>query len=160
MDNSTLQSSANVRSHTHRQAYIVAVVTVTVIVLLSVIPGNLQIRTGAPKTVEHLIAYTFSGIVLVRAHGGYRRAPFFIAFLVILAGSLELLQHWIPGRTPDIRDWVASSLGSLVGVVVALCVAPKIHLEINASPPIPANPDYSRRSDGCGKKRAIHVANR
>lgn len=132
--NSSNQSSAGVRSQPGRRICIVAVVTVCVIVLLSVIPGNMQIRTGAPKTVEHLVAYILSGVVLAQAYGGYRRAPTLIAFLIILAGSLEIFQHWVPGRTPDIRDWGASSLGSLVGVVLALCIASKAHPKSSASP--------------------------
>ena len=75
-------------------------------------------RTGAPKTLEHLTAYALTGIILTQAFGSYRRAPIVIAFLIILAGSLEVLQHWVPGRTTDVKDWEASSLGSVVGVML------------------------------------------
>jgi VanZ family protein len=80
-------------------------VVVCLIVLLSIIPGNMQIRTGAPKTVEHLAAYLLSGLILMQAFGSYRRAAIVIALLVVLAGALEILQLWVPGRTFALADW-------------------------------------------------------
>ncbi len=102
-----------------RGLQVASVLAVCLIVLLSVIPGDMQIRTGAPKTFEHLVAYLLSGLMLAQAFGGYRRAPIVVVFLVALAGGLELFQHWLPGRTFDYKDWEASSVGSMVGVALA-----------------------------------------
>jgi VanZ family protein len=96
-------------------------VVVCLIVLLSIIPGNIQIRTGAPKTVEHLAAYLLSGLILMQAFGSCRRAAIVIALLVVLAGALEILQLWVPGRTFALADWEASSLGAMIGVFLS-CV--------------------------------------
>ena len=90
------------------------------VVLLSVIPGDLQIRTGAPKDLEHFIAYLGVGAILAFARGPNRRAGLVVVFLVALSACLEIIQHWIPGRTPDIADWIASSLGAIAGVAVTL----------------------------------------
>jgi VanZ family protein len=98
---------------------IAAVVSVCMIIYLSLIPGSMEVRTGAPKTLEHLVAYLLSGLALAQAFAGHRRAPMVIVFLIMLAGSLEVFQYWVPGRTTDVKDWEASSLGSIVGVMLA-----------------------------------------
>lgn len=98
---------------------IVAVVSVCMVIYLSLIPSSMEIRTGAPKILEHFVAYLLSGFALGQAFAGHRRAPIVVLFLVILAGSLEVFQHWVPGRTTNVRDWEASSLGSIVGVMLA-----------------------------------------
>jgi VanZ family protein len=98
---------------------VAGVLAVCLIVLLSIIPGSMQIRTGATNAVEHLAAYLLSGLILVQAFGSYRRAPIVMAFLVILAGALEIFQLWVPGRTFDFGDWEASSLGAMIGVLLA-----------------------------------------
>ena len=69
--------------------------------------------------MEHLAAYLLAGLILVQAFGSYRRAPIVIAFLVILAGALEMVQLWVPGRTFDLGDWEAGSLGAIIGVLLA-----------------------------------------
>jgi VanZ family protein len=97
---------------------VAGVLVVCLIVLLSIIPGNMQIRTGAPNTVEHFAAYLLSGLILARAFGSCRRTPMVIALLIILAGALEIVQLWVPGRTADFADWEASSLGAMTGVLL------------------------------------------
>jgi VanZ family protein len=99
--------------------WLLALLSVFLVVLLSVIPGDLQIRTGAPKDLEHFMAYLGVGAILAYAFGPSRRAQLVVIFLVILAGCLETIQHWVPGRTPDIADWLASALGAVAGVAVA-----------------------------------------
>jgi glycopeptide antibiotics resistance protein len=39
---------------------------------------------------------------------------------VLLTLAIELVQRFIPGRVSDVRDLVANSLGTVVGVLVAL----------------------------------------
>jgi VanZ family protein len=90
------------------------VLAVCLVVLLSVIPANLQIRTGAPNAVEHLAAYFVSAVILVQAFG----TPVVITFLIGLAGGLEIVQLWVPGRTFDFQDWELSLLGAMLGVVL------------------------------------------
>jgi VanZ like family len=72
------------------------------------------------KAVEHLAAYLLCGFILVRALGSYRRAPIVFAFLVALAGAIEIVQLWVPGRTFDVWDWGAGSLGVMIGVLLAV----------------------------------------
>ena len=42
----------------------------------------------------------------------------FVAALAVLAGVLEVGQIWVPGRTAQVIDFAASSVGALAGVLV------------------------------------------
>jgi VanZ family protein len=87
------------------------------IVLLSIIPGDLQVRTSASKGFEHAVAYLLLGLVLTAAYRNHRRAPLLIAVLLsVMSGLLEVVQHWCPGRTPLLMDWLSGAFGSIIGV--------------------------------------------
>jgi VanZ family protein len=94
-----------------------AFVGVAVIVFLSAIPAQLQIRTGASKELEHAAAYLLVASIWT---AGFVRAG--ITGIVVgmllaaMAGMLEFVQHWIPDRTPSLTDWVSGTAGALTGV--------------------------------------------
>jgi VanZ family protein len=90
-----------------------------VIVLLSVIPADLQIRTSASKGFEHMAAYLLVGFVLAAAYGRHRgSAPIILILLIAVSGALEIIQQWCPGRTPSLADWSAGAFGAFVGVLL------------------------------------------
>jgi VanZ family protein len=98
----------------------VGIIVLCMVVLFSIIPGDMQIRTPAPKTFEHFLAYFITASMLVL---GYRRLPSAMAagmFLITAAGALEMVQMVVPGRTASLLDWEASSLGTILGIVFAL----------------------------------------
>jgi len=108
---------------TNRGLRVAAVLAIGVVVLLSVIPGHLQVRTEAPKIAEHFAAYLLAALVFMWAFGSPVRAPIVVACLVALSGALEIAQLWVPGRTAAFEDWAASSLGALAGVAAALLLS-------------------------------------
>jgi VanZ family protein len=88
------------------------------IAALSLAPADLQLRTGAPAEVEHFAAYLCAGSFLALVYGRSLAALGIIA--AGLAGgavALEVVQIWIPGRVPTIRDVVASAFGAFAGVI-------------------------------------------
>jgi VanZ family protein len=92
---------------------------VVLIVLLSLIPGSWQARTPLPGPVEHFIAYAGTAAVAVLA---FRRVHWRTWLLLVVALSafsalMEELQHFSPGRDPQVIGFVASSLGALAGAV-------------------------------------------
>jgi VanZ family protein len=90
---------------------------VGLLVWLSWIPAELQIRTGIAGQIEHAIAYCGTGAILAFAYQEPRRWQISAA-LVVLAGVLEIGQLWVPGRTSQLIDFAASSVGAVVGVLM------------------------------------------
>jgi hypothetical protein len=72
----------------------------------------------------HAIAFAGLGAVLVRTlrlAGVPPRA--WVALATIAASAYGLLDEWhqsfVPGRSPDPRDWIADTLGALAGAALA-----------------------------------------
>lgn len=102
-----------------RSIVIAGFACIVILVVLSLLPARDMIRTGAPKGVEHFIAYFLSAAILSAGIG--RKTEMRVAVgLVLLSGLMEGLQHFSPGRTPHLSDFVASSGGAAAG---ALAVA-------------------------------------
>ncbi|MBS7540324.1 VanZ family protein [Ancylobacter lacus] len=97
---------------------------VALIVVLSLLPADEMRRTGAPGVVEHALAYFLAALPLAL---GWRPGPApvfaldrrFALGLPALAGMMELLQFFSPGRHPHLADAAASSAGALAGLAVA-----------------------------------------
>ncbi|MBN8939933.1 MAG: VanZ family protein [Rhizobiales bacterium] len=83
--------------------------------LASVVPGDFEWRTGAPSELEHFVAYASAGGLFGFA---YMRRWLVIAAAVLISGAcaLELVQIFVPGRTPRLLDALVSSGGALVGL--------------------------------------------
>ena len=93
------------------------VVCVLLIVFLSLIPGAWQERTPLPGPVEHFIAYAGTAAVAVLAARRLRWPAWVLLVVALSAFSalMEELQHFSPGRDPQVIGFVASSLGALAG---------------------------------------------
>lgn len=85
---------------------------------LSLIPGDLQVRTGAPTLFEHFAAYF--GTTMFFMLGYPRKRIVWIVSLMIYAVILEMGQLISPGRFASAVDAAASILG--VGVSSALVI--------------------------------------
>lgn len=79
---------------------------------------------GPSDKVLHLLLYAGFGLVLLRACAGGRLRGIttgaVIAALLIAAAyaaSDEWHQAFVPGRTPDVRDWVADIVGAGLAAV-------------------------------------------
>lgn len=81
---------------------------------LSLLPSDELVRTSLGGHVEHALAYAGTALL---ARLGYReyKIGWAILILIIYAGILEYLQHFSVGRSPAVEDWLASSIGVLVG---------------------------------------------
>ncbi len=89
-----------------------------VLVWLSWIPKDWELRTGAAGQVEHLLAYAGTAGLLGL---GFPRLPAWRLglSLALLAGILEIGQFWVPGRTAQAVDFAASAGGALIGLAAA-----------------------------------------
>jgi hypothetical protein len=92
---------------------------VLIIVALSLLPSDEMMRTGADGHLEHAAAYAGTAFFFGMAYSAESRLAGIAGSLVTLAGTMELLQHFSPGRHPAFSDFAASSLGALLGLAVA-----------------------------------------
>jgi len=93
------------------------VVCLSAILVLSVLPGADRPHVFGSGNVEHLIAYAGAAFFASSLPGlrGWR------IVLLLSAASLafEGLQMFIPGRSPGLDNWLASSLGAVIGLAFA-----------------------------------------
>jgi VanZ family protein len=94
---------------------------VVLLAYLSLIPADMEVRTGAPGVIEHAFAYACTGLILALGYPG-RRVPI-AATLVAYGSVLETLQSLVPGRVPHILDAAASGAGAAIGVALAALAA-------------------------------------
>ncbi|GGH15726.1 hypothetical protein GCM10007036_15900 [Alsobacter metallidurans] len=102
----------------YRAAKLTALGLVAVIVILSVVPGADRPHTGASGQFEHFMAYSGATFLIGIAAARPPTLALPLAFAT-LAALLEWVQQFIPGRTSQLIDWVASSFGGAIGAFLA-----------------------------------------
>jgi VanZ family protein len=98
-----------------------ALASILLIVVLSLIPKEFEVRTNIAGNHEHAIAYAISGALLAVAYPAANRWLIAVA-LFVLSAAFEVLQNFIPGRSPEIAGAVFSGAGAVAGVVVVSLV--------------------------------------
>jgi len=91
---------------------------VLVIIILSVMPGQLRPEVLGEKHIEHLTAYLGTAILLATGYPGRSQSIKIGVLLFLCSGILEIVQLGISGRSSSVADFAASSLGVLIGVMV------------------------------------------
>jgi hypothetical protein len=81
----------------------------------------------AQDKLLHAIAFAGLGAVLVRTLGRAGVPPAaWVALATIGASAYGLVDEWhqsfVPGRSPDPKDWIADTLGALAGAAIAAAV--------------------------------------
>lgn len=100
---------------------VAGLVSIAALVVLSFVPGTLRPHVFASGNSEHFAAYAATAFLLGLG-GAPRTTAVFVSFLSAGAAFAELLQNWIPGRSPGFDNFVSSSMGALTGAVVAIGV--------------------------------------
>jgi len=89
------------------------------IVVYSLIPQTERVNTGFPGGIEHVLAYSLTGLLLglsIRS----KKGPFLAAaHLTWLSCLLEFLQQWSPGRHPRVSDAIISAAAGTLGAAAA-----------------------------------------
>jgi len=87
------------------------------------LPGP-SLFSGQDKLI-HALVYGVLGIMLLASQslrpGGYRWRQIGISVLIasLYGASDEWHQSFVPGRSPELADWVADTVGALLAVLVA-----------------------------------------
>ena len=92
---------------------------VVAIAILSLVPGELRPHTGAPGPFEHVVAYAICAGLLTLGCDKRNQAFVIVLCLAAFAGTLEIVQIWVPGRHSDLVDFATSSGGAFTGSVLA-----------------------------------------
>ncbi len=85
-------------------------------------PGGIAVN----DKLAHFCAYGLLGSLVCRAlgSGGWRGAIAAALLTSAYGASDEWHQSFVPGRSPEVADWVADTLGAAVAVALYTCVAP------------------------------------
>ncbi len=96
---------------------------VILLAFLSLLPSNLELRTGAPGELEHLIGYFVAAVLFGLSYPPKRILV--AVTLVVIAGFLEALQVFSPGRTARFLDLGVSGAGAVLGLMTLSVIAPR-----------------------------------
>lgn len=102
-------------------------VAVTTVVVGSLLPSATLMRLhydsiAANDKVVHFMGYTVLAIVPVAFVELAGMGIALAATMIPMGVLLEFLQRLVPGRSFEIGDMVANSLGVIAGTLVALCI--------------------------------------
>lgn len=107
---------------------VIACICIVAIAILSLLPGQSRPHTGLPGQAEHFIAYAGTGFFLAVGYYDSRQRLFGWLALVVASGVFEVLQNFVPGRSPSVFDALASSSGLTLGLLTALIILQKLQL--------------------------------
>ena len=89
------------------------------IIVYSLIPQTERVNTGLPGKIEHVLAYSVTGLLLglsIRS----KKGPFLAAVhLTWIACLLEVLQQWVPGRHARVSDAIVGAVAGALGAGLA-----------------------------------------
>jgi VanZ family protein len=77
-----------------------------------------DVLPGASDKLLHFTAYFGLAGLAVTATGLRRASLFVLLGLILLGGTLEILQGYT-GRDPEVMDEVANTIGAVLGAIVA-----------------------------------------
>jgi len=140
------------------------------IAILSLVPGSERPHTVLPKTAEHFAAYLGAGFFLALGYRSARQRLIGWLGLAVASGLFELLQGFIPGRSPSPLDAGASAAGLTAGMAFAAAASAAVRARVvevddqvpgsrwgrrprSAGCPLPA--DSPRRGEGTAARSSV-----
>jgi VanZ family protein len=97
-----------------------------VIAILSLVPGSERPHTFLHARLEHFAAYAGTGFFFVTAYQGRRERWLAWIGLAFASVLFEILQKFVPGRSSNALDALASSLGATFGMLVGAYVSARL----------------------------------
>lgn len=102
-----------------RLARLAAWATLPALALLSLLPKDEMVRTGADGRLEHFVAYAGTMTLFALGYGARLAIARIAAALIAYAGVLELGQHLARGRSPALADFAAGAVGVAATAMLA-----------------------------------------
>jgi VanZ family protein len=98
-------------------------VCILVVCVLSLIPDDEVPDVVFSDKVHHLVAYAVIAALGMLGYRGPRAAVAVVIGSIALGGLIEIGQRHVPGRSPDLLDFVADVAGVAVGLILARLAA-------------------------------------
>jgi VanZ family protein len=76
-----------------------------------------------PRPAEHFVAYAGTGFFFALSYYGLRERLLVWFGLAVASGVFEILQNFVPGRSPSPLDALASTSGLTLGLLSGVIVA-------------------------------------
>jgi VanZ family protein len=80
-------------------------------------PARFRPHSDLGQDGEHALAFILVGLAFGLAYPRHRLLTAAIA--VVMIGTLEILQLWMPGRHARVEDFIVDALAACAGLVVA-----------------------------------------
>src|SRR6266536_907096 len=117
-----------------------------VIGILSAVPGELRPHVFAVPQLEHFAAYFAAGLLLALGFWNRRNVLLLCLAVPMYAAVLEVAQLFIPGRSSEFIDFLASSAGAWAAIGLAWLLRSVCELKGNEAVP-PGDPRDKIASD-------------
>lgn len=88
------------------------------IIILSTVPGDLRPHVLANGRYEHFAAYFIAGALFGIGYPLPKHRRTAALMLALCSGMLEVVQLWIPDRTANVDDFVASTFGAWAALIL------------------------------------------
>ena len=95
-------------------ARVAAAAALALLALVSLLPRDVVVRTGAPGGLEHITAYALTAMSILLSFPTTKWILVAVA-LSVYGAWLELAQKWIPGRTSELVGLLSNCIGSCIG---------------------------------------------
>jgi VanZ family protein len=104
---------------------VLAWVSLTIIVVLTLVPPAIRPVTSLPHITEHAAIFLLTGALFVLAYE-IRISLFFIA-AIVFSTCLELLQSYVPGRHARLSDALIDAISACIGIAIAWVALRLLH---------------------------------
>jgi VanZ family protein len=112
-----MQKSMDSDALLENAAIVIGWLGVVAIAAASLAPGHLRPHIGLPGQMEHALAYGLTGALLSVGYvRPYDRLGLWFG-LAACSALFEILQHFVPGRSPNFLDSLASIAGLTAGLL-------------------------------------------
>lgn len=81
--------------------------------------SNLELLSYIIRKIAHLIEYTILGLLVENTIKNYHQKSYITLIICIIYSITdEFHQSLVPGRSPQIKDIIIDTIGSLLGIVI------------------------------------------
>ncbi len=102
-------------------------VCVALIAVLSLLPHEMEARTGLAGWIEHVIAYAGTAGLFRLAYPSWAGWQI-VTGLFVYAALLEVLQGFVPGRSPGLVEAIVGGVGAVLGAIGAALIGSRMKI--------------------------------